>query len=101
MPADEPDLDARLAIVLDHMHESLRFYGDEHGARVFRKHLGWYVEEAPYPADARLRRAAKARLCRLGTPREMEEALIALWQNHLLSPAVQTQNADAGMELAA
>jgi tRNA-dihydrouridine synthase B len=101
MPADEPDLDGRLAIVLDHMHASLRFYGDEHGARVFRKHLGWYVEEASQPSDARLRRAAKAQLCRLGTPREMEAALIALWQNRLPPPAMQTENVDASMGLAA
>jgi len=100
-PADEPDLDARLGIVLDHLHASLRFYGDEHGARVFRKHLGWYVEEAPRPADAQARRAAKAQLCRLCTPREMEAGLIALWANHLLAPAAQTENASAAMGLAA
>lgn len=92
MPAEEPGLDAQLAIVLDHLHASLHFYGDEHGARIFRKHLGWYVEQAPEPADARLRRAAKAQLCRLVTAREMEAGLIALWQNHA---------ADAGMGLAA
>ena len=98
MPGDEPDLDARLGIVLDHLDASLRFYGDEHGARVFRKHLGWYVEQAPEPADANLRRAAKAQLCRLGTAREMEAALIALWQGHLPLPS---DNADANMGLAA
>ncbi len=86
IPPDEPDLDARLAIVLDHLHASLRFYGDEHGVRVFRKHLGWYVENAPEPADARLRRAAKAQLCRLITPHEMEAGLIELWQDGLQRP---------------
>lgn len=88
MPAEEPDLDARLAIVVDHLHASLRFYGDEHGARVFRKHLSWYVEAAPLAMDARLRRAAKSQLCRLGTAREMEAGLIALWRNHPPLPAV-------------
>ena len=98
MPGDEPDLDARLGIVLDHLDASLRFYGDEHGARVFRKHLGWYVEQAPEPADGNLRRAAKAQLCRLATAREMEAGLIALWQGHLPLP---TDTADANMGLAA
>ena len=89
MPPNEPDLDARLAIVLDHLHASLRFYGDEHGVRVFRKHLGWYVENAPEPADAQLRRAAKAQLCRLSTPGEMEAGLIALWQDGFRAPTVR------------
>ena len=35
---------------------SLRFYGDRLGLRIFRKHLGWYVEGAPWPL--RRRRAA-------------------------------------------
>ena len=26
---------------------SLAFYGDSHGLKIFRKHLGWYVETAP------------------------------------------------------
>jgi tRNA-dihydrouridine synthase B len=86
MPPDEPDLDARIAIVLDHLQASLHFYGDEHGVRVFRKHLGWYVVNAPQPADAELRRAAKAQLCRLGTAREMEADLIALWQDVQIDP---------------
>jgi len=97
MSTEEPRLDARLAIVLDHLNASLRFYGDEHGVRIFRKHLGWYVENAPEPADAQLRRAAKARLCRLGTPREMEAGLIALWQNGLSADTVRSENAPDGM----
>jgi len=78
--------------VIDHLRASLRFYGDEHGVRIFRKHLGWYVENAPQPADARLRRAAKAQLCRLGTAREMEAGLIALWQDHLRTQTVPLRN---------
>ena len=77
--AVEPDLPQRLAVALDHFRDSLAFYGDKHGLKIFRKHLGWYVEAAPWPPDAALRRAAKARLCRLPTPREVEAALIALW----------------------
>ncbi len=46
---------------------------------MFRKHLGWYIEQAPWPADPLERRAAKARLCRLETPEEVEAALIDLW----------------------
>ena len=46
---------------------------------MFRKHLGWYVEQAPWPRDPLERRAAKARLCRLERPDEVERELADLW----------------------
>ncbi len=76
----EPGLEERLAIVLDHFRESLAFYGEKLGLKMFRKHLGWYVEQAPWPQDPLVRRAEKARLCRLETPGEVEAELIALWR---------------------
>ena len=76
----EPDAEQRLAIALDHFRDTLNFYGDGHGVRVFRKHLGWYIESAPWPARAEDRRAAKSALCRLTAPAEVESALTALWQ---------------------
>ena len=75
----EPSLATRFGIVLEHFRDSLKFHGDLHGVRIFRKHLGWYVERAPYPLSAALRRAAKSRLCRLTSPREIESELVALW----------------------
>jgi nifR3 family TIM-barrel protein len=78
-PAGEPGGHARLGIVLDHMAESLRFYGESTGLRTFRKHLGWYVEQGPSPRDAVARRAEKARVCRLETGREVEAAMTQLW----------------------
>ncbi len=77
----EPDADDRLGIVLDHFADSLRFYGDRLGLKVFRKHLGWYVERAPWPVVPEMRRAAKSRLCRLEAPREVEAGLAALWRH--------------------
>jgi tRNA-dihydrouridine synthase B len=76
----EPQGVQRLGIVLDHFHDSLRFYGDAHGVKIFRKHLGWYVENAPWPLDAAERRSAKSHLCRMVDPREIETALIDLWR---------------------
>jgi tRNA-dihydrouridine synthase B len=76
---DEPNPAERLTIVLEHFRDSLRFYGDVLGLRIFRKHLGWYIESAPWPAGAEFRRAAKARLCRLERPAEIEAALAGLW----------------------
>jgi nifR3 family TIM-barrel protein len=75
----EPDIKKRLEIAVDHFRDSLRFYGDALGLKIFRKHLGWYVENAPWPVDAAARREAKARLCRLVQPSEIEMALQQLW----------------------
>lgn len=78
----EPEISMRLAIVLDHLRETLAFYGDTQGLRVFRKHLGWYVEAAPMPIEAARRRAAKSRLCQMMSAREVESGLTALWSDH-------------------
>ena len=75
----EPDLPARLDIALTHLGETLAFYGDTLGLRVFRKHLGWYIQGAPAPIDLARRRDAKARLCRLEQARDVEAELTALW----------------------
>ena len=74
-----PGAEARLAIALDHFEDSLRFYGDRLGLRIFRKHLASYVDQAPWPADPQARRAARAELCRLDEPRAVARALSALW----------------------
>jgi len=76
----EPDREERLAIVVEHLRASVAFYGLPLGLKMFRKHLGWYVEQAPWPADPAERRAAKARLCRLETPEAVETALSELWR---------------------
>ena len=75
----EPDGAERLHIVLDHFWDSLCFYGDVLGLKVFRKHLGWYVENSDVLPDAGARRAAKSSLCRLDSPRDVESGLTALW----------------------
>ena len=76
---EEPDASARLEIAVRHLRASLAFYGDRLGLRVWRKHLGWYVERAPWPTEASARRAAKAALCRLDDPAAVEGGLAALW----------------------
>jgi nifR3 family TIM-barrel protein len=77
--APEPEAEARLGIVLDHLQATLRFYGDGSGLKIFRKHLGWYVERAPWPIAPEERRTAKSRLCRMETPAEVEMSLTDLW----------------------
>jgi nifR3 family TIM-barrel protein len=75
----EPDMEERLAIVLEHMRDSIAFYGELHGLKIFRKHLGWYIENARWPASAEDRRAARSRLCRMTSAMDVEMALTALW----------------------
>jgi len=74
-----PDAPARLDIALDHFRDALRFYGDRLGLKVFRKHLASYIEHAPWPSSAEVRRQARGVLCRLETPDEVERSLTALW----------------------
>jgi len=76
----EPGRAERASIVLDHLALSLAFYGEGLGLRMFRKHLAAYVDAAPWPASADARRAARARLCRLESAREVEAGLLALWE---------------------
>jgi tRNA-dihydrouridine synthase B len=97
---DEPGREARLRIVIDHLHASAAFYGLPLGLKMFRKHLGWYIEQAPWPADPLERRAAKARLCRLDDPSGVERALTDLWRtevdhirNSVVDPAPQLAEA--------
>jgi len=77
--APEPDDSERLSIALDHFAESLSFYGDRLGLRMFRKHLASYIDAAPFPVTAEARKEARGRLCRLDDPRAVERALQALW----------------------
>jgi tRNA-dihydrouridine synthase B len=83
----DPDLSTRLGIVLDHLRASAAFYGEGLGIRIFRKHLGWYVERAPWPTLPGDRRAAKAALCRLESVGEVEAGLIRLWEPALAEAA--------------
>ena len=83
---EEPNVASRLGIALEHftVAATLRFYGDALGLKIFRKHLGWYVEQALCPADPALRRAARSRLCQIDNARAVESALAALWSNSAL-----------------
>ena len=75
----DPDMETRLAIAIDHFRDALGFYGERLGLKMFRKHLASYIEAAPIPATPEARRAARAELCRLETPAEVEAALTRLW----------------------
>jgi nifR3 family TIM-barrel protein len=77
----EPGPAERLRIVREHLSDSIGFYGEQLGLKIFRKHLGWYVQAAPWPADPAERRAAKSRLCRAESAREAVAGLTELWSD--------------------
>ncbi|HEY3949815.1 tRNA dihydrouridine synthase DusB [Phenylobacterium sp.] len=78
-PFAGPDAETRLSIAVTHFRDSLGFYGEPLGLRIFRKHLAAYVEQAPWPASAEARREARGRLCRLEDPAAVEAGLAELW----------------------
>jgi len=78
---ESPDIETRLAIVLAHLDDSLDFYGERLGLRIFRKHLAAYIDNAPWPTQAEARRAARGRICRLEDPSQVKLELIALWRD--------------------
>jgi tRNA-dihydrouridine synthase B len=85
--APEPSLGERLDIALTHFEEALAFYGERLGLKVFRKHLGWYVEQGPWPLVSHERRTVKGALCRLEQPSEVRAALSSLWTERGLMAA--------------
>jgi tRNA-dihydrouridine synthase len=74
-----PDAPRRLEIALEHFRDCLAFYGDHHGVKIFRKHLAWYVEQAPM-LSPEAKRAARSALCRLSAPCDVEHGLNEVWQ---------------------
>jgi tRNA-dihydrouridine synthase B len=70
----DPAPAARLAIVLEHYRGLLSAYGREHGVRVARKHLAWYLERAGAGGEAR--RAVMAQDDPTAVERLVEAALL-------------------------
>ncbi|MFT4090717.1 MAG: tRNA dihydrouridine synthase DusB [Asticcacaulis sp.] len=76
--ADAPDTLQTLGIIIEHMQDSLAFYGANLGLKMFKKHLGWYIEASDYVSDPTVRRQDKARLCRLDCPEAITRELQTL-----------------------
>ncbi|ESQ77073.1 tRNA dihydrouridine synthase DusB [Asticcacaulis sp. YBE204] len=73
--ADAPTTAQRLDIVVEQLHDSLSFYGSVLGLKMFKKHLGWYIEASDYHPDPIVRRQDKARLCRFDDVHIVEREL--------------------------
>ena len=74
-PLADKRLSERADILLEHMQASLAFYGDGLGLRMFKKHLGAYIEASTHDPDPLVRRQDKARLCRMDDSIAIENAV--------------------------
>lgn len=81
--AEEPDMNARVELVLEHYEDMLAHYGTELGLRCARKHLGWYVEQIANECprlDADDARAWRSRLCRAEDAWEVRRGIRDLYR---------------------
>jgi nifR3 family TIM-barrel protein len=83
-PLTEPDIAERLAIALRHFNETLQFYGDKNGIRIFRKHLGAYIDASPLQINAEQKRVIRATLCAISSAYDVESGLTQLWSGNEL-----------------
>jgi nifR3 family TIM-barrel protein len=74
----EPKAAERAALLVEHMLASLEFYGAPLGLRMFKKHLGAYIEASPHHPDPQVRRQDKARLCRMDEADAIQSEVRAL-----------------------
>ncbi len=65
----DPTLAEKLSIMLRHYDSMLVHYGNHHGVRIARKHLGWYSKGLPRSAEFR------ARVMREGDPDKVKSML--------------------------
>ena len=42
---NEPSLEEKCSVILQHIRELHQFYGDEKGYRIARKHIAWYLQD--------------------------------------------------------
>ncbi|MGB0922000.1 MAG: tRNA dihydrouridine synthase DusB [Alphaproteobacteria bacterium] len=75
----DPDIEAQGQIVLDHLNAMLVYCGDHLGVRIFRKHLGWYVERLPGGNDFR------AAAVRLTDPDALRTEISKFYENQSLA----------------
>ena len=52
---EDPPLEVRLSVMLEHYEDMLSHYDHEHGLRIARKHLAWYSKGLPRSAEFRAR----------------------------------------------
>ncbi|MCR6661078.1 MAG: tRNA dihydrouridine synthase DusB [Asticcacaulis sp.] len=71
-------LNERADLLIEHMQASMLFYGDVLGLRMFKKHLGAYIEASTHDPDPLVRRQDKARLCRMEDAGAIETAVRTL-----------------------
>jgi tRNA-dihydrouridine synthase B len=70
----EPDVAARLAVLMAHVEDMLDHYGAQAGLPIARKHIAWYSKGLPGSAEFR------SQLMRLGDPKAVRDCLQGFWE---------------------
>ncbi|MGF1463300.1 MAG: tRNA dihydrouridine synthase DusB [Maricaulaceae bacterium] len=79
-PETAPATAAIVETIQTQFDDTLSLYGVELGGRVFRKHIGWYVQTALGPGDEAAGRTERKRLCKLDDPNQALAGLLALFE---------------------
>ena len=69
------------ATLLTLYDDTLTFYGRDLGVRIARKHIAWAIDAGDLSLSAATRRAARADICRMESPREVRQSLERLFRN--------------------
>ncbi len=77
----DPDINMQAETVLQHFSEMLDYCGEHLGVRIFRKHLGWYVERFAGGE------AFRAKAVRLTNPDELRCEIKKFYQNQQVEGA--------------
>ena len=75
---DPADASATLLALYD---DALTFYGRDLGVRIARKHIAWAIDTSALSLSPATRRAARADICRMESPRDVKQALERVFCN--------------------
>lgn len=76
-----PSLEIQKTAAISHYNDMIEHYGAPLGVRMARKHLAAYIDHAPVKIDPDVRRTVRASICRLASPKKVEDALQAFYES--------------------
>lgn len=76
-----PTLSEQADGLCEQIEDSLSLYGASLGIRIVRKHVAAHIDQVDLPLEDAVRRALRAQLCRLDSPRELIGQIQRLYSN--------------------
>lgn len=74
-----PSVRAICEALISLYEDTLAFYGAELGVRIARKHIAWTIDAHAPALDAHARRALRADICQMTSPRDVIRSLVKLF----------------------